>query len=126
LKLDGYRAVAFKRNGTVHLRPRNDNDFAVRYPAVVMGLAKLPNDTIIDGEVVAFDEEGRPSFNVLQNFGSAPAPVVYYVFDVMMLRGRMYAGSRWRSVARCSNRGFCPSSRTPSITRPRSKPTCRR
>ena len=36
---------------------------------------------MIDGEVVAFDQEGRPSFNALQNYGSAPAPVVYYVFD---------------------------------------------
>jgi ATP-dependent DNA ligase len=40
---------------------------------------------VIDGEIVAFDQEGRPSFNALQNYGSAPAPVVYYVFDVMVL-----------------------------------------
>src|SRR5688572_5743265 len=74
LKLDGYRAIAFKRNGTVHLRSRNDNDFNVRYPGVVKALANMPSDTVIDGEVVAFDQEGRPSFNALQNYyGSAPA-----------------------------------------------------
>jgi DNA ligase D-like protein (predicted ligase) len=88
LKLDGYRAIAFKRNGTVHLRSRNDNDFSVRYAGVVKALANMPNDTVIDGEVVAFDQEGRPSFNALQNYGSAPAPVVYYVFDIMVLAGR--------------------------------------
>jgi DNA ligase D-like protein (predicted ligase) len=88
LKLDGYRAIAFKRDGRVHLRSRNDNDFSARYPAVVQGLAKLPDDTVVDGEVIAFDEDGRPSFNALQNFGSAAAPAVYYVFDVMMLAGR--------------------------------------
>jgi DNA ligase D-like protein (predicted ligase) len=88
LKLDGYRAIAFKRNGAVHLRSRNDNDFNLRYPAVVDALAKLPDNTVIDGELVAFDEEGRPSFNALQNYGSAPAPVVYYVFDVMVLSGQ--------------------------------------
>jgi ATP-dependent DNA ligase len=66
---------------------RNDNDFNVRYPAVVKALAKMPENTVIDGEVVAFDQEGRPSFNALQNYGSAPAPVVYYVFDVMVLAG---------------------------------------
>ena len=88
LKLDGYRAIAFKRNGTVQLRSRNDNDFASRYPGVVKALAKLPDNTIIDGEVVAFDQEGRPSFNALQNYGSAPAPVVFYVFDLLMLAGR--------------------------------------
>jgi len=88
LKLDGYRAIAFKRNGVVSLRSRNDNDFSGRYPAVVKALARLPDGSVIDGEIVAFDEEGRPSFNALQNYGSAPAPVVYYVFDVLVLSGR--------------------------------------
>src|SRR5688572_1541898 len=88
LKLDGYRAVAFKRKGVVHLRSRNDNDFNARYPAVVEALGNLPDNTVIDGEVVAFDQEGRPSFNALQNYGSAPAPVVFYVFDVMVLAGQ--------------------------------------
>jgi hypothetical protein len=87
LKLDGYRAVAFKTAGKVQLRSRNDKDFAVRYPAVVKALANLPNQTVIDGEVVAFDENGRPSFHTLQNFGTSPGPVVYYVFDVMILAG---------------------------------------
>jgi bifunctional non-homologous end joining protein LigD len=58
LKLDGYRAIAFKRRGTVYLRSRNDNDFSGRYPAVVKGLAQMPDNTVIDGEVIAFDEEG--------------------------------------------------------------------
>jgi DNA ligase D-like protein (predicted ligase) len=88
LKLDGYRAIAFKRNGVVHLRSRNDNDFSGRYPGVVKGLAKMPDNTVIDGEVIAFDDDGRPSFNALQNYGSAAAPVIYYVFDVMVLAGR--------------------------------------
>jgi DNA ligase D-like protein (predicted ligase) len=88
LKLDGYRAIAFKRNGAIHLRSRNDNDFNLRYPAVVKALAKLPDNTVIDGEIVAFDEDGRPSFNALQNYGSAPGPVVYYAFDVMVLAGQ--------------------------------------
>jgi bifunctional non-homologous end joining protein LigD len=88
LKLDGFRAIAFKSHGSVHLRSRNDNDFARRYPAVLQALADLPDNTVIDGEVVAFDEDGRPSFNTLQNYGSAPAHVIYYVFDVMVLGGR--------------------------------------
>jgi bifunctional non-homologous end joining protein LigD len=44
----------------------------------------MPDETVIDGEVVAFDGSGRPSFNALQN-GSAAAPLIYYVFDVMIL-----------------------------------------
>jgi DNA ligase D-like protein (predicted ligase) len=88
LKLDGYRAIAFKTSGKVHLRSRHDRDFARRYPDVVRALARLPDDTVIDGEVVALDEEGRPSFNILQNYGSSAGPVVFFVFDVMVLAGR--------------------------------------
>jgi len=55
LKLDGYRAIAFEYGGKVHLRSRNDNDFTSRYPAVSKGLLKLPDDTVIDGEVAALD-----------------------------------------------------------------------
>jgi bifunctional non-homologous end joining protein LigD len=88
LKLDGYRAIAFKRNGAVHLRSRNDHDFNARYPRVVEALQHLPDNSIVDGEIVAFDSEGRPSFNTLQNYGSSPASVSYYLFDVLLLAGR--------------------------------------
>jgi bifunctional non-homologous end joining protein LigD len=46
LKLDGYRAIAFKTRGRVHLRSRNDKDFSIRYADVVNGLAKLPDETV--------------------------------------------------------------------------------
>ena len=89
LKIDGYRAVAFKTNGQVHLRSRNDNDFSLRYPAIAKALSLLPNETVIDGELVALDESGKPSFHLLQNHGSAPeTPLFYYVFDVMVLSGQ--------------------------------------
>jgi len=88
LKFDGFRAIAFKTGGRVHLRSRNDNDFSVRYPAVVRGLAKLPHDTVIDGELIALADDGRPSFNALQNYGSANTPILYVVFDVMLFEGR--------------------------------------
>ena len=88
LKMDGYRAVAYKTGGTVHLRSRNDNDFSRSYPGIPRGLTEIPDDTVIDGEVVALDAEGRPSFNALQNGGSPGTSIVYYVFDVMMLAGR--------------------------------------
>jgi len=88
LKLDGYRALAVKTNGQVHLRSRNNKDFNAKYPAVTKALAPLPDETVIDGEVVALDESGRPSFNTLQNHGSAKVPIIYYVFDVLILSGR--------------------------------------
>ena len=88
LKLDGYRAVAFKSGGRIHLRSRNDRDFNRKYPSIVQALAAMPDDTVIDGEVVALDDSGRPSFNVLQNYTPGAAPLVYYAFDVMILGGR--------------------------------------
>ena len=92
IKWDGYRAIAFKTGGKVHLRSRNDNDFALRYPGVTETLFSLPDDTVIDGEIVALDESGRPSFNVLQNYGTAQAPVFFYVFDVLILKGKDLRG----------------------------------
>ena len=88
LKLDGYRAIAFKTGGKAFLRSRNDNDFSIRYSAVMKGLAKLPNETVIDGELVALGDDGHASFNILQNYGSSKAPLLYFVFDVMVLAGR--------------------------------------
>ena len=67
LKLDGYRAIAIRSNGKVHLRSRNDKDFSARYPAIAQALALLPNETVVDGELVALDATGKPSFNALQN-----------------------------------------------------------
>jgi DNA ligase D-like protein (predicted ligase) len=92
IKLDGYRAIAFKSNGKVQLRSRNDNDFSLRYRSIVKALASLPNETVIDGEVVALDESGKPSFNTLQNYGSSDASVYYYIFDMLVLNGRDVTG----------------------------------
>ncbi|HSU30568.1 MAG TPA: non-homologous end-joining DNA ligase [Bryobacteraceae bacterium] len=88
VKLDGYRALAIKTNGKLQLRSRNDKDFTFKYPAIAKALAAIPDETVIDGEVVAFDESGRPSFNTLQNYGSSQAPIFYYTFDVLILAGR--------------------------------------
>src|SRR4051794_37112214 len=92
LKFDGYRAIAFKTGSKVHLRSRNDNDFSARYPTVLRGLQKMPNETVIDGELIALCDDGRPSFNALQNSTSASTPVLYFVFDVMVLSGRDLKG----------------------------------
>ena len=55
LKFDGYRAIAFKTGGILPVRSRNDNDLTGRYPTIVQGLAKLPNETVIDGDLVDAD-----------------------------------------------------------------------
>jgi ATP-dependent DNA ligase len=88
LKLDGYRTLAFKTRGKVELRSRNNKDFASRYPSIAEAFREIPDDTVVDGELVAFDPSGRPSFNALQNYGSSTVPLFYYAFDLLMLSGR--------------------------------------
>ena len=92
IKLDGYRALAFKNAGKAQLRSRNNNDMSGRYPAIAKALAKMPDDSVIDCELVVLDEDGRPSFNLLQNYGNSTGPLIYFVFDVPVLAGRDLKG----------------------------------
>src|SRR5215472_4502668 len=85
LKLDGFRAIGRKFGRSIQLRSRNQKDFTRRFAGVAKGIVGLPNDTVIDGEIVALDQEGRPSFNLLQGFGNAQS--VFYAFDLLMLQG---------------------------------------
>src|SRR5437867_232002 len=92
LKLDGYGSIAVKHAGHVELFSRNRKSFNHRYPALVNALAQLPDETVIDGEIVALDASGRPSFNRLQN-ASSTTPLTLCVFDLLMLpavRGRVF------------------------------------
>ncbi len=102
-KLDGVRALARFEGGSdgarVSLSSRRGNDMTATYPAVASAVAKQPaNSMILDGEIVAFDEHGVPSFERLQsriNLTNATEvrqadrdlPVVYYVFDLLYLDG---------------------------------------
>ena len=99
-KLDGFRAMAFLHEGTVRLLSRNGNDLARNFPAITAELSTLPHrELVLDGEVVALNEEGLPDFGLLQNHSGMPRmwradrsdePVllVYYPFDVIYLEGR--------------------------------------
>ena len=88
LKFDGYRALAIKSGGKLQLRSRNDNDFTPRYPSIAKALSPMSDETVIDGEVVALDSEGRPSFNMLQNYGSAGVLLHFFIFDLLVLKGK--------------------------------------
>src|SRR5690242_13675265 len=65
-KLDGYRCLAANRSGKVVLWSRRGNGFTMRFPQVAHACQSLPVDTLIDGEVVVVDQDGRVSFNALQ------------------------------------------------------------
>ncbi|HUR22062.1 MAG TPA: non-homologous end-joining DNA ligase [Vicinamibacterales bacterium] len=113
LKLDGYRAIGLKAGRSVQLRSRHDNDLAGRYPAVAEALAKLPANTVVDGELVALDEQGRPSFQLLQNYAVAKGPLLYFVFDVMVVGGRDLTGEPLSA-----RRGVLEGKILPKLTEP--------
>jgi bifunctional non-homologous end joining protein LigD len=97
IKWDGYRAVAFIDDDKVRLVSRNQNDLSAQFPE----LQSLPQSlkarrAILDGEIVALDDEGRPSFSLMQQrTGFRPGrarlarregvPVIYYAFDLLYL-----------------------------------------
>jgi ATP-dependent DNA ligase len=92
LKLDGYRAVAVKSSGTVTLDSRNRKILNKRFPYIVEPLRGLPEGTVVDGEIVALDDDGRPIFNLLQNFISESARIRYFVFDLLCYDSRDLTG----------------------------------
>jgi len=113
VKWDGVRAIAYAEPGRLRLQSRNLNDITARYPEV-RGLARElgARTAVLDGEVVAFDEEGRPSFERLQRRMHLASdsqvrrqakanPVAYVIFDLLHLDGeslmsRPYAERRAR------------------------------
>ncbi len=94
-KLDGYRVLAARGGAEPRLLTRNGNDCAGAFPEVVRALAALPFDRLVlDGEVVALDPQGRPSFQLLQGrarlrrpidvrHAAVNAPVTYFAFDLL-------------------------------------------
>ena len=83
VKFDGYRVIAIKDGDRVQLRSRNDKDMTATYPGVARAVARLDTESaIIDGEVVAVDDAGRPSFQALQHHAAHPRHhIVCYAFD---------------------------------------------
>jgi bifunctional non-homologous end joining protein LigD len=99
IKWDGYRAVAFIEDGRVRLVSRSQNDLTGQFPEL-SGLPQFvkAENAILDGEIVALDEEGRPSFSLMQQRtgfrpgkprlpGREGVPIVYYGFDLLYLDG---------------------------------------
>jgi len=88
IKLVGYRALAVKSEGKLTLLSKNRKSFNNRFPYIVEALHDLPDNTVIDGEVVALDDSGRPDFNLLQNFRTEAGRIHYFVFDVLVFKNR--------------------------------------
>lgn len=91
IKFDGFRAMAYRDRRGTRLLSRNDKDFAAKFPEVVKAVEDLEvADAVIDGEIVALDEKGRSSFQLLQAYemGEKRPPLFFYAFDLLQLNGR--------------------------------------
>jgi bifunctional non-homologous end joining protein LigD len=88
IKWDGYRIVATVAGGEATLRTRKDQDYTKRFANVAKELVKAAKtpDCVVDGEVCALDEDGRPSFSAMQQ-GKPGTPIVYFVFDLLEVDG---------------------------------------
>jgi bifunctional non-homologous end joining protein LigD len=91
IKFDGYRALALRGGAETRLLSRNQKDLGKKFPEIVEAIASLDlQDAIIDGEIVALDDQGRSSFQALQAFDmdTERPPIVYYAFDLLWLNGK--------------------------------------
>jgi bifunctional non-homologous end joining protein LigD len=88
IKLDGYRAVAIKSTGRLSLLSKNRKSFNRQYPYIIEVLCDLPENTVVDGEVVALNDAGRPDFNLLQHSRNQASRICYLVFDLLVYKNR--------------------------------------
>src|SRR5437016_6748663 len=91
LKFDGIRLITVKTDKKVSLFSRNQNDLSARFPEIVEAITDLPaRECVIDGEVVALDDEGRSSFQLLQahEMEGRKSPIYFYAFDLLQLDGK--------------------------------------
>src|SRR5262249_20667030 len=88
LKWDGYRAIGEINQGGVRLYSRNQRSFERGFASIVESLEHLGHEAVLDGEVVALDVNGKPSFHSLQEYPKAPTDSLFYeVFDLLHLDG---------------------------------------
>ena len=88
VKFDGYRALAIKQHGEVRLFSRSGKPFDALFPKVAEAVLSLrAKALILDGEIVALDEEGRHSFSRLQNLRNKRVPLQFFAFDILHLDG---------------------------------------
>ena len=88
IKLDGYRLEVVRHGREITLYSRRQNVFNQKFHYIATALKGLPGDTVIDGELVALGPDGRPDFNLLQNFRSAESRILYYAFDLLIHQGQ--------------------------------------
>ena len=131
IKLDGYRAITiFDAAGKPHLWSRNGLPLEAKLPAIAKAVSKLNlRSTVLDGEIVAVDENGIPTFQLLQRFQKQPtAPTLYYVFDMLWHKGADLTGKPILERRSVLERVIEPAPGIPSLvntSRPKERPSLR-
>lgn len=94
VKFDGYRSLIIKDDSHVQLQSRNHKNLTPMYPGIAAAAQNLhAHQVVVDGEIVALDETGRPAFQALQHRGSHPHHhILFYAFDLLHLDGRDIMG----------------------------------
>ena len=88
VKWDGYRAIAEIQDGKVSLYTRNQISLNKKFFPITEALQKFGFEAVLDGEIVVVDDQGRPDFQMLQNYQkSGRGHLIYYVFDLLFFRG---------------------------------------
>ncbi|MES2276615.1 MAG: DNA ligase D [Bacteroidota bacterium] len=87
LKWDGYRITSMVEDGKVRMDSRSSLNYTKKYPPIAAALKKLGYNAVLDGEVVAFNQEGKPDFEALQNYNDDHTSINYCLFDVPWLAG---------------------------------------
>lgn len=88
IKLDGYRCLATRAAKQVDLWSRRENAITKEFPGIARACQRLDANTVVDGEIVALDESGRPSFNILQNLRSRAKQIQFFAFDLLIYKGK--------------------------------------
>lgn len=120
-KLDGYRCLALRRDGKVRLLSRRGLDQSMQFPEVVAALQEqILDDFVLDGEIIAYDQSGKPSFHALQTRGQLKSeyevraalkatPCVFYAFDLLHLGGMNLRGAGYLARKRWLGQCLLPS-----------------
>jgi DNA ligase D-like protein (predicted ligase) len=87
IKLDGYRAIGIKADDGVQLLSRRKKSFNRQFATLPAALCELPENTVVDGEIVALDEQGRPNFTLIQHSRSSASRICYFIFDLLIHKG---------------------------------------
>jgi bifunctional non-homologous end joining protein LigD len=92
IKLDGYRCIIGKNSAKVTLWSRRGNTFTRQFSHIAQACKGLEPNTLIDGEIVAVDDDARVSFNLLQHHRSKAQAIQFYAFDLIIFKGRSLVG----------------------------------